>query len=758
MKTGEVRPAPQEESIIVVVTGEESGSAGSPPETNEEIRFVEEGTTTAEAEKEENEDQATEVMDKRNRKPTLKAKESINSGINAKKSPKETTAKKKEPDECKKCGKYTENGVFCVVCRRWFHYTCVPEAEDEIHMIENYKCKEHQDGGKAKKKVGRKRDGQQLEEEGNNKGKEKDVEMKKAKVNSEELNRVKDERQQSVNQIKLLKEKLSQTKQEKDVEIKRIKKESEERRKEILKLQKQSSITTKEKQKEMEKAEEKEKLHEEAKEIIDSKEDKIREIEEDLREKIEENKRWRIKYDFYFKYWEQHQQEEESTRSENNEIAEDGNPTVEGRTETETKAAEGLNPAQEIEKLEEKNGKYQLDNQELKKNNKELQTKADDRQARIKDLIGELNEAKKKCMILEEEKRGLTSINCMLELEIGELDREENLKQIKSLRQETEEIEGAKTLQREEERQEEEANSRDKQGIEEIRQAEDEHQGEETDSLARTHEEGSQLTEEDRDGEADLGDEEERSSNDKKNYQDEEGGKIEKGGGPGSKKGEPPEKGKHGPSISGKEEEQSRRAPKSETPCKNGQDCQFKKRGYCRFSHEESCDIDANMKRIEEKRGEIVCENGGECYYNKHGWCRYKHSKEKVADQSRKKDEKLMKDGPARRSWGEERKDDQRWKDQPKHREEKKKPACKNKENCYWHRRNQCKYDHNEEKHADQTDSNTSSRMVSDHFLEQVVAKAVMQVMEQIQKPGPLKTTTRPSYRRSPNQNRSNRF
>ena len=117
-----------------------------------------------------------------------------------------------------------------------------------------------------------------------------------------------------------------------------------------------------------------------------------------------------------------------------------------------------------------------------------------------------------------------------------------------------------------------------------------------------------------------------------------------------------------------------------------------------------------------------------------------------------------MKDGPARRSWGEERKDDQRWKDQPKHREEKEKPACKNKENCYWHRRNQCKYDHNEEKHADQTDSKTSNRMVSDHFLEQVVAKAVMQVMEQIQKPGPLKTTTRPSYRRSPNQNRSNRF
>ena len=761
-ETGEVRPATQEESIIVIE--EESGSTSSPPEIDEEIRSADEGsTTTAEAEKEkekeENKNQATEVTDKRNRKPTLKAKKSLNTGINIKKPPKEgkATGEKKEPDECMKCGKYTENGVFCVVCRRWFHYTCVPEAEDKIHLVKDYKCKEHLDEEKAKKKVGRKRDGQQLEEERKNKGKVKDVEMKKAKVNSEELNRVKDERQQSVNQIKMMRERLTQTKQEKDAEIKQTKKESEERRKEILKLQKQNSITSKEKQKEMEKAEEKEKLHQEAKEIIDAKEEKIREIEEDLREKIEENKRWRIKYDFYFKYWEQHQQEEESARSENKEGAEHGNPTLEGMSlQTEAKAAEGLNPAKEIEKLEEKNGKYHLDNQELKKNNKELQKKADDRQASIKDLIGELNETKKKCMILEEEKRSLISINCMLELEIGELDREENLKQVKNLLQENEEIESAKTLQREDKRQEEETNSPEKQGREEIRQAEDEQEGRKTDSLARTDEESSQLAEEDSDdGEDDAGDKQERSSNDKKgNNQDEKGEKIEKGGGRESKEGEPSERRKYHPS---KEEDQgSKRAPKNEITCKNGPNCHFEKKGYCRYSHiEESCTIEASMKRIKEKRSEIMCENGGECYYNKHGWCRYKHSEEKAANRSSdNRDGKLTKDGLAKRSWRPGRTDEERRKEQPKHEREEK-PACKNRENCYWYKKNQCKYDHSD---AHQKATKTSSKMVSDHFLEQVVAKAVMQVMEQIQKPGPLKTTTRPSYPRSPNQNRSNRF
>ena len=132
-----------------------------------------------------------------------------------------------------------------------------------------------------------------------------------------------------------------------------------------------------------------------------------------------------------------------------------------------------------------------------------------------------------------------------------------------------------------------------------------------------------------------------------------------------------------------------------------------------------------------------------------------KHSEEKAANRSQdNRDEKLMNDGLAKRSWRPGRTDEERRKEQPKHEREEK-PACKNRENCYWYKKNQCKYDHSD---AHQKATKTSSKMVSDHFLEQVVAKAVMQVMEQIQKPGPQKTTTRPSYPRSPNQNRSNRF
>ena len=53
--------------------------------------------------------------------------------------------RKEIQDECKKCNKYTDNGIFCTKCQRWYHYTCIPESEDEVCILEDYICQEHQD-------------------------------------------------------------------------------------------------------------------------------------------------------------------------------------------------------------------------------------------------------------------------------------------------------------------------------------------------------------------------------------------------------------------------------------------------------------------------------------------------------------------------------------------------------------------------------------------------------------------------------------
>ena len=68
-----------------------------------------------------------------------------------------------------------------------------------------------------------------------------------------------------------------------------------------------------------------------------------------------------------------------------------------------------LNPTQEIEKLEQKNEKLTKENQELKRNNKELKETADSRQLTNKNLMTQLNETKKQCMVLEEQKKDLTN-------------------------------------------------------------------------------------------------------------------------------------------------------------------------------------------------------------------------------------------------------------------------------------------------------------------------------------------------------------
>ena len=537
----------------------------------------------------------------------------------------------------------------------------------------------------------------------------------------------------------------------------------------------------------MERAEEKEKQHQEAKEIIDAKEEKIREIEEDLREKIEENKRWRIKYDFYSKYWEQHQKEiKQRTRLEEKEEGaepQEGEPVLnpqetkqatEGLNparEIEQPAMEGLNPAKEIEKLEEKNEKYQLENQKLKKNNKELQATADARQESIKDLICQLNEAKKKCMILEEEKRGLIEINCMLESEIDDLAIKDYQDEIKNLRQEAE---GRRNIS--------------------PKQIEDEQQKGETNNPARQHENGNQIAEKDSNGDGEGGFGEQGRCNGEKENKQHGDGEDQQGDGekitspkdmvgdPGNKKGDQPEKRNLNRNTTGKEGDlevdnkkakdeelkkggDRKKVPKSATQCNNGEECYFEKQGYCRYSHGKESSKDGSQERKKERYSEIVCNNGGECYYNKHGWCRYKHKETNKRSEGKR-------NGEPKREQLTERKLVERGGDEQEKQqyiERGRKRECRYGKDCYRHKRNQCGFEHDgkgernaEKKHAKKYagEPDAEREMESNHFLEEVVAKAVEQILVQLQKPGPRKTTTRRSHSRTNteyNQKRPNR-
>ena len=49
------------------------------------------------------------------------------------------------PPECKKCNQYTESGVLCDKCKRWYHFSCIPEDEDQILLVESYICADHDD-------------------------------------------------------------------------------------------------------------------------------------------------------------------------------------------------------------------------------------------------------------------------------------------------------------------------------------------------------------------------------------------------------------------------------------------------------------------------------------------------------------------------------------------------------------------------------------------------------------------------------------
>ena len=39
---------------------------------------------------------------------------------------------------------YTDDGVHCKTCNRWFHFNCIPETKEQVKEMEgDYICKEH---------------------------------------------------------------------------------------------------------------------------------------------------------------------------------------------------------------------------------------------------------------------------------------------------------------------------------------------------------------------------------------------------------------------------------------------------------------------------------------------------------------------------------------------------------------------------------------------------------------------------------------
>ena len=227
----------------------------------------------------------TEVEDKRNRKMTAKAmayQEAVKNKGKLQLEVKDNKPKVDEiPPECKKCNQYTENGVFCVACQRWYHFTCVPEAQDEILLVADYVCQEHEGIGGKQKAIDKQRK-TESNQTNTQDGKKKTEVKCKQRNNDAEMHRVKDEKQQLLNQLKQSKENMDNMKQEKEDEIRNLKMQTETSKKEYTKLLKQNATLTKEKEQATERVEEAEKMHEESKTIIDEKEDKIRETEEDV--------------------------------------------------------------------------------------------------------------------------------------------------------------------------------------------------------------------------------------------------------------------------------------------------------------------------------------------------------------------------------------------------------------------------------------------------------------------------------------------
>ena len=84
-------------------------------------------------------------MEKRSRKPTMKAEE--NARVQANKKMKDGPVKRfiTDSDNCNGCNEYVEEGVGCMGCKSWYHYDCAGTTYKEVAKLGNkqFYCKQH---------------------------------------------------------------------------------------------------------------------------------------------------------------------------------------------------------------------------------------------------------------------------------------------------------------------------------------------------------------------------------------------------------------------------------------------------------------------------------------------------------------------------------------------------------------------------------------------------------------------------------------
>ena len=176
--------------------------------------------------------------------------------------------------------------------------------------------------------------------------------------------------------------------------------------------------------------EEKEKRDQEVEKDIKEKERLIIQIEEYIKEKDREMSCMKIKYALYETYMERINGNEKSEEHDNDNSIEgnkgrlkeiNGNANVNQQELKEVQAY-----VVEMEKLEKKIMQMKEESDEQKKKVKEYKEVADKRMDEVKKITLELNESKKKILLLEEEKDGIKSLNCILELENSKLGENGN--------------------------------------------------------------------------------------------------------------------------------------------------------------------------------------------------------------------------------------------------------------------------------------------------------------------------------------------
>ncbi len=219
--------------------------------------------------------------------------------------------------ECMKCNMYTEEGIFCTKCKRWYIYQCMPDPRQKAEEMGHYICSMHEVMEAEDDTAESENDKQSDDPDNTNDINDKSMEDKVAST-EQKLEALKNEKKRVQHEIKVLQQnpKTDTKTAEKDqIVIDKLKKNVAESKKNTKEMEKQIKKITKENDRHVERITELEKIQEEARDVIDEKISMMKEIEGELREKVDENNRAKIKNEFYQEYW-------RSTESEKGNVTE----------------------------------------------------------------------------------------------------------------------------------------------------------------------------------------------------------------------------------------------------------------------------------------------------------------------------------------------------------------------------------------------------------------------------------------------------